>query len=68
MFETKDVVKVKTPILCPVTFAQNRVVREIMWKNMAQPDRPHILSMRIACWISKVTDTHNRNVKYLLFF
>jgi len=31
--------------------------REIMWKNMEEPDRPQmtIWRMRIACWIPKST-------------
>jgi hypothetical protein len=32
-----------------------------MWKNIVQPDRPQIttLRMRIACWIPKATDIHS---------
>ena len=36
-------------------FFENRAVYEIIWKNIVQPDRPHITiwHMRIACWIPK---------------
>jgi hypothetical protein len=35
-----------------------------MWKIIAQPDRPQmtVLHMRIAWWITKVTDTHSEYV------
>ena len=39
---------------------ENRAVYEIMWKNIVQPDRPQKMTMwrmRIACWITKATDT-----------
>jgi len=47
---------------------ENRAVNEIMWKNIAEPDRPQmtIWRMRIACCISKATDTHSEYV-ILLF-
>jgi len=40
MFQTKVVEKIKTRILCSVNFFENLAVHEIMWKNMAEPDRP----------------------------
>jgi len=41
-------------------------VYEIMWKNMVEPDRPQmtIRRMRIACWITKATDTQS---EYIIF-
>ena len=41
MFHTKQVDKIKTHILCSVTFFffENRVVYEITWKNIAQRGR-----------------------------
>ena len=33
MFQTKGVEKIKTHILCSVTFFENRAVYEIMWKK-----------------------------------
>ena len=42
-------------------FFENHAVYEIMWKNIAQPDKPQmtIWRMRIECWIPKVTNTHS---------
>jgi hypothetical protein len=41
-------------------FLENPAVCEIMWKNIVQLDRPQIKvwRMRIACWISKATNSH----------
>jgi len=40
-----------------------------MWKNTADPDRPQmaIWRMRIACWITKATDTHSEYVMLIAF-
>jgi hypothetical protein len=58
MFQIKVVEKIKTHILCSITFFfEDHVVYEIMWKNMVQPWR-----MRMACWISKATDAHSEYV------
>jgi len=57
--------KIKTHILCPVTFIfENHAVYEIMWKNIAERGRPQmtIWCMCIACWIPKATDTHSEYV------
>jgi len=42
--------------------SENRVVYEIMWKNMVDPHRPQmtIRRMRFACWIPKATNTHSK--------
>jgi hypothetical protein len=58
MAQTKVVDKIKTHILCSVTFFYNRAICEKMWKT--EPDRPQmtIWRMRIACWIPKATNTH----------
>ena len=63
MFQTKVVEKIKTHIMCPLTFFENRAVYEIMWKNIVEWGRPQltIWRMRIACWIPKATDTHSFN-------
>ena len=43
MFQTKVVEKIKTHILCSVTFFfENRAVYEIMLKNLVEPERPRI--------------------------
>ena len=39
MFQIKVVKKIKTHILCSETFSENRVVYEIMSKNVAETDR-----------------------------
>jgi len=54
MFQTKVVKKIKTHVLCSVTFFfENLAVFEIMWKHIVERDRPQmtICGMRIACWI-----------------
>jgi len=69
MFQTKVVEKMKTYILCPVTFfPENCAVCEIMWENTVQPDRPQMtIWLRIACWIPKATDTHSEYVIRTVF-
>jgi hypothetical protein len=57
-------------ILCSVTvFFENRAVDEIMWKNIAESDRPHmtIRRMPIACWIPKAINTHSEYVIRIAF-
>jgi hypothetical protein len=46
---------------------QKGAVNEIIWKNKAGPDRPQmtIRRMRIACWITKATDTLSEYVTLL---
>jgi hypothetical protein len=62
MFQTKFVEKIKTHILCSVTFfsIENRSVYEIGSKNIVQPDilLTTICRMRIARRIPKATNTH----------
>jgi hypothetical protein len=50
-------------------FFKNRVVYEIMWKNIVQPARPQttIWRIRIACWIPKATNTLSDYVKLVAF-
>jgi hypothetical protein len=42
MFQTKLVEKIKTHILCSISFAENRAVYEVMWKNAVELDRPQM--------------------------
>ena len=43
MFQIKVVEKMKTHNLCSVTFfPESRAVYKIKWKNIVEPDRPHI--------------------------
>ena len=70
MFQTKVVQKIKTHILCSVTFFfENRAVYEIVWKNFVERGRPQmaIWRMRIACWVPKATDTHSEYVILVAF-
>ena len=49
-------------------FLENRVVYEIMWKNMVQPtDNNKEERMRFACWINKAADTHSEYVIIIAF-
>jgi len=74
MFQTKVVEKIKTRILCSIIFfspPENCAVCEIMWKNIAEPERPQmtIWRMRVAHWTPQAaTNTHFRNMQYLLLF
>jgi len=66
MFQTIFVEKIKTNILCSVTFffPANHAVYEIMWKNIVESGRPQmaIRRMRIACWLPKITNTRTHIV------
>ena len=42
MFQTKVVEKIKTHFVFDNVFLENRAVYEILWKNMVEPDRPHM--------------------------
>jgi hypothetical protein len=50
-------------------FFENRTFYEIMWEKIVEPDRPQmvILRMRIACFITKATDTHLEYIKLVAF-
>jgi len=59
---TKVVEKIKTHILCTVTFFfLNHTIYEVMWKNNVELGRPQmtIWHMHIACWILKATNAHS---------
>ena len=45
----------------PPTPSENCAVYWVMWKNIAQPDRPQttIWRMRFTCWMPKAADTHS---------
>jgi hypothetical protein len=62
MFQTKVVQKIKTHILCSVTFFPKNLAVYEMWKkkNIVERDWPQmtIWRMRIACRIPKATNTH----------
>jgi hypothetical protein len=50
-------------------FLENRIVYEILWKSIVQPDRPQITiwRMRVACWIPITTDTQSQYVILIPF-
>jgi hypothetical protein len=64
----KFVPKIKTRRLCSITFFffENR---EIMWKNMVEPDRPQVTIWRMsfAGWIHKAKNTHSAYVVLITF-
>jgi len=52
-----------------IFFFENRVICDIMWKNMVQPDRPQmkIRHIRIMCWIPKAKNAHSEYVIIMAF-
>ena len=61
MFQTNVVEKIKTHLMFnKFFFPKYRAVYEINWKNIVQSDRRQITiwRMRIACWITKATNTN----------
>ena len=69
MFETNVVDRNKTRILCLITFIRISGVWEITWKNIVEPGRPQmtVWRMRIACWITKATETQSKYVIHIVF-
>jgi hypothetical protein len=57
MFQIKVVEEIETLILRSITFfSENRTVYEIMWKNMAEAERPQMtIWRRVAYWMIKAT-------------
>jgi len=64
MCHTKVVEKIKTHILCSITFFRKSCRWWDMWKNTAQPGRPQMTMWRmcIACWVPKPTNIHSEYV------
>jgi len=71
LLKIKNVVeKIKTHILCSVTFIlKNHAFYEIMWKNIVEPDMPQmtIWHMCFTCWVLKATNTHSECVILIVF-
>jgi hypothetical protein len=65
MFQTKVIEKIKTHILCSITFFRNCFVLEIICQNIVEPPRPQVTIwlMLIACRIPKSTNTHSEYVR-----
>ena len=68
MFRTKVLEKMKTHILCPVTFFYYHAIYEVT-KNIVESGRPQITvwHMCIVCWIPKATYTHSEYVILIAF-
>jgi len=64
ILQTKVVQKIKTHILCSVTFFENRTVYEIMWENIVERGRLQmaIWRMRIVYGIPKATNSNSEYV------
>ena len=71
MFQTKLVEKIKTHILCSVTFPRKsyRLQRNVGKCGTATQatDGDIIQRMSFACWITKHTDTHSEYVTLIVF-
>ena len=52
-----------------IFFFQNHAIYEIMWKNMAEPDRPQmtIWCMHNAGWRPKAIDIHSEYKTFISF-
>jgi hypothetical protein len=72
MFRTKVVETIKTTFCGgKYFFSENRAVCEIMWKYIVERGKGPQLTIwpiRIACWISRATNTHTPVVQYSLLF
>jgi hypothetical protein len=64
MFQTIVVEKIKTRILCSITFFENRAVYGTMRRHAAMPDRPQkaIWRMSIGCCITKAKNTNSQYI------
>jgi hypothetical protein len=69
MSQTAVVQKNKTHILCAKTIFETRAVYDTVWKNMSEQGRPQttIWRIRIACWITKATNTLSEYVTLIAF-
>jgi hypothetical protein len=72
MLRMRVVEKIKTLVLCSVTFFfKNSAVYEILWKSMVTArqatDDNIIWHMRFVCWITEITDTHPEYVTLIAF-
>jgi hypothetical protein len=63
MFQTKVVEKIKTRILCSITFFR----KSCRGRDRQATDDNIIRRMRFACWITKAIDTHSEYVILIAF-
>jgi hypothetical protein len=69
LFQTKFEDKIETRIMFN-NFVDSIAVYELMWRNIVEkPDSPQMTMrrMRIACWITKATDTYSEYVIVIAF-
>jgi hypothetical protein len=68
-FQPKVVEKLETLILYTIVFFEDRDFYETMWKNIVERGRPQmtIWRTRIACWITKATNSHSEYVMLVAF-
>ena len=65
IFQTKAVDKIKTQFYVHLLLPENRTVYKIMWKNMAQPERPYDNAKHALCMMDNLrlhTHTHTHKV------
>jgi len=70
MFQTEVEEKIKhTHFIFSNFFVENLAVYEVTWENTVAPNRPQmtIRCMRIACCVTKATNTHSKYVKRIAF-
>jgi hypothetical protein len=71
IFQTKILEKTKTYFLYSIFFFffENCVVYEVTWEGSARHDTDDIIirPMRLACLLTKVTDTHSEYVTHIAF-
>jgi hypothetical protein len=67
-FQTKVVEEIKTHILRPINFSENRAVYVEKYGRARQATDDNIIRrMRFACWITKATNTHSECVIRIAF-
>jgi hypothetical protein len=69
IFQEKFVQKIKTHTLCSFFFFCLSCRLWDMWKTLVEPNRPRmkICPIRIACWITMATNTHQEYVILIYF-
>jgi hypothetical protein len=68
MFQAKVLEKIRTHVLYPVTFYEDRAVYGMMWKTLySRASHMTIWRMRVACSITKAINTHLLHVELIAF-
>ena len=68
MLQANVLEKIKTHILCSVTFPENSALYE-MWKNTVEPGRPQMTIWRMcnAHWVPSDANTYSEYVTFIAF-